>query len=102
MKKCLYIYLYLEFFFFRTWDCQTCKEDVRAFVEIISSDEATNVIVDDLSNELFCKDPQLGLNPDQIENCQKYVAIFMPVAMKGYFDENFGSSICGSELYDVC
>ena len=87
---------------FRIWDCQTCKEDVKAFVDIISSDAAINVIVDDLSNELFCKDPEHGLNPDQIENCQKYVALFMPVAMKQYFDENFGSSICGSELYNVC
>ena len=86
----------------RTWDCQTCKEDVSAFVEIISSDAAINVIVHDLSNELFCQDPELGLNPDQINNCQKYVTLFMPVAMKEYFDENFGSSICGSELYNVC
>ena len=94
--------IYISGIISRTWDCQTCKKDVTAFVKIISSDAAINVIVQDLSNELFCQDPELGLNLDQINNCQKYVALFMPIAMKEYFDENFGSSICGSELYNVC
>ena len=66
----------------------------------MSSDDMGNVIVSDLSNEIFCKNPDLDLTPEEIAQCQKYIEIFMPVALKKYFT-GFSDYSC-YEIFHIC
>ena len=50
----------------------------------ISSDAATKDISEVLKGDAFCKG--MGLNPDQVQTCGKYVDQVLPLAMKSIFD----------------
>ena len=50
----------------------------------ISSHTATKDISEALKGDAFCKG--MGLNPDQVQTCGKYVDQVLPLAMKFIFD----------------
>ena len=89
--------------FFREFNCDICKADAQAFLDVLTSEEAINAIVMGLSGPGFCQDPSLGLSEEQVAGCQGFIKAFMPAAMKTLFVDNPPSaeSIC-DRYFDQC
>ena len=88
----------------KTWDCQTCLQDVWAFANVMTSEAAALDLVNDLSGPYFCQSPDLDLNESQIGQCQAYLRDFLPKALKILFfipSEEDASSTC-KYYYDLC
>ena len=62
------------------------------------------VIVDNLANEGFCKDPEVGLDEEQIAYCQTVITAFMPAAITDLFTNLAANadSVCSSVYDGVC
>ena len=69
----------------REFNCEICKADAQAFLNVISSEEAVNAIIFGLSGPGFCQDPSLGLSEDHVTKCQEFIRVFMPAAIKSMF-----------------
>jgi len=64
------------------WDCNECKSDLSSLLEGYASEESSNEIVGVLQND-FCPNPDLDLGgEDNIEDCQNFMPLFIPDAMK--------------------
>ena len=64
------------------WDCTECKSDLSSLLEGYASEESSNEIVGVLQND-FCPNPDLDLGgEDNIEDCQNFMPLFIPDAMK--------------------
>ena len=64
------------------WDCTECKSDLSSLLEGYASEESSNKIVGVLQND-FCPNPDLDLGgEDSIEDCQNFMPLFIPDAMK--------------------
>ena len=93
-----------DFSLSKTWDCQTCLQDVWAFANVMTSEAAALDLVNDLSGPYFCQSPDLDLNESQIGQCQAYLRDFLPKALKILFfipSEEDASSTC-KYYYDLC
>ena len=56
-----------------------------------------------IQGKAFCKDPEIGLSGDDIEQCQNYVANYIPKVMKHMFNGmgDHAEYICHHE-WDLC
>ena len=72
---------------FREWNCDICKADVEAIEAILANDAAAAALVQALSGPLFCQDPNLGLNEEQMAGCASYVEAFLPTALRVLFKD---------------
>ena len=65
--------------------------------------QQTTDIVIGLSDKGLCKDPNLGLNEEQIQICIQFVEDFMPPALKALFIDYAPEpkQMC-SEYFDLC
>ena len=64
------------------WDCDECTNDLSLLLEGYASEESSKEIVGVLQND-FCPNPDLDLgSDDNILDCQKFMPLFMPRALK--------------------
>ena len=85
------------------WDCDICTEEIDAFADYMTSDIASNGMVNYLSGKIFCEDPQLGFSEEQINACQSYVSGFIPTALKSLFSgRSFPAEDVCADLYFIC
>ena len=69
----------------------------------MTSDIASNGMVNYLSGKIFCEDPQLGFSEEQINACQSYVSGFIPTALKSLFSgRSFPAEDVCADLYFIC
>ena len=89
--------------FNRIFDCDTCKADIQAYIDIMASEKSAMDITTQLKGPIFCQDPSLGLSEEQVAGCQTFVEAFMPVALKSFFvdDEPSAEEIC-QVYFDQC
>ena len=108
-------------YFSGSWNCQTCQTDVKAVAKLWSNPEALKritslmagkifpmslkSIISDFhfSDGLFCKRSDLGLKPDQVAACQKYMMAFLAPGMKVVMSElDMQSSKACNAWFNVC
>ena len=92
-----------KIFLNRVFDCDTCKADIQAYIDIMASEKSAIDITTQLKGPIFCQDPGLGLSEEQVAGCQSFVEAFMPVALKSFFvdDEPSSEEIC-QVYFDQC
>ena len=74
--------IFISYFSSALWDCSECKSDLSSLLEGYASEESSNEIVGVLQND-FCPNPDLDLGgEDNIEDCQNFMPLFIPDAMK--------------------
>ena len=83
--------------------CETCRADLEVFGKLLVSDDAADAAVTMIQGKAFCKDPEIGLSGDDIEQCQDYVANYIPKVMKHMFNGmgDHAEYICHHE-WEVC
>ena len=80
------------------WDCDTCKTNVKAMLEILVAPSTASTIVEALKGEEFCQDPSLAFTEEQVKECQEYITEFIPLALQdlfGLFPEEDVDYYCG-------
>merc|ERR1739838_828557 len=67
---------------FNEWTCTGCKRDISSLLDGYSAEDSSNEIVGVLQND-FCPNPDLDLgSKDKIEECKKFMPVFIPGAME--------------------
>ena len=52
----------------------------------MKSQPAKDDLVEDLSGPRFCQSPDLSLDTEEVQVCQNYIKIFIPLALDVLFD----------------
>ena len=88
----------------KTWDCDTCLQDVLSFAKVMTSESLTEDLVYDLAGHNFCQSEELALDQSQIEDCQSYIKDFLPKALHVLFSVPSEEDARGTCTYyfDLC
>lgn len=85
--------------FVKSWNCESCTNQVKLFNQIMSSSKFANFIVKELSSEAFCHAPNLDEN--ETEQCLRYTSEFIPKALESLFTTISAREAC-IEYFDQC
>ena len=83
----------------KSWNCESCTNQVELFNQIMSSSKFANFIVKELSSEAFCHAPNLDEN--ETEQCLRYTSEFIPKALESLFTTISAREVC-IEYFDQC
>ena len=88
----------------REWDCEFCRSGVTNFGYFYQSESVVQAITSDLQGEDFCGNPENGFTEDQIAECAKNIADFMPPALKIIGDAviQYNNDICNAWFDGIC
>ena len=86
-----------------SWNCQTCQTDVKGVAKLWSDSEVLKRLTPLMADGLFCKRSDLGLKPEEVEACQKYITAFLSPAMKVIMSEldDRSSDACNA-WFNIC
>ena len=71
----------------RVWNCETCVFELVRVAALYSNPVAQAEISEAMSGPLFCLNPDLALDSDQVSFCQEMMQTFLKAALTTIFTE---------------
>ena len=75
------------------------------FGQVMSSGPFGQKVVNELNGEMFCEDPSLELDGDQIRDCKIFTETFVPIALQQLFNvesKTVYPELWCKEIFDKC
>ena len=88
---------------FRDFDCNTCRGDFQAYIDIMVSEKTAIEIKSVLAGPKLCLNESFNLNDADVKTCQRFVLSFIEPALKTLFADYAPNpiEIC-QEYFDQC